>query len=100
MANKGCLQIDMLGTSFTIQTDENSDYLHSLYTHYKNTVTQVEKNSGIADPLKLAIIAGILVSDELGKEKLRRQGQPEQPDLAEAEKLTMRMISRIDQVID
>lgn len=89
----------MLGTSFAIQADENPEYLNALYTHYKKTISQIEATSGLSEPLKVAIIAGILLADELYKEKMKRSEQPSSIDLAEAEKLALGMISRIDQVI-
>ena len=96
---KGNLQIDLLGTSFAIQADEKPEYLNALYSHYKKTISQIENTSGLTEPLKVAIIAGILLADELYKEKMKRSDQIPSLDLAEAEKLALGMISRIDQVI-
>ena len=98
---KGSLQIDLLGTSFTIQAEEKSEYLDALYFHYKKTIEQVESNSGLDDPIKTAIIAGILLADEFYKEKMKRveQSSTAKLDLAEVEKLALGMISRIDQVL-
>jgi Cell division protein ZapA. len=96
---KGNLQIDLLGTSFAIQADEKPEYLNALYSHYKKTISQIENTSGLTEPLKVAIIAGILLADELYKEKMKRSDQTPSLDLAEAEKLALGMISRIDQVI-
>jgi len=97
--SKGNLQIDLLGTSFAIQADEKSEYLSALYAHFKKTVTKVEATSGLEDPLKIAIISGILLGDELYKERMKRSDIGAL-DLSEAEKLTLEMISRIDQVIE
>lgn len=99
--SKGTLQIDLLGSSFSIQAEENSEYLDSLYLHFKKTSSQVEQNSGLEDPIKIAIISGILIADELYKEKMKRveQSSTVKIDLAEAEKLALRMISSIDQVL-
>ena len=96
---KGNLQIDLLGTSFAIQADEKPEYLNALYSHYKKTISQIENTSGLTEPLKVAIIAGILLADELYKEKMKRSDQTSSIDLAEAEKIALGMISRIDQVI-
>lgn len=96
---KGNLQIDLLGTSFAIQADEQNEYLNALYAHLKKTVSKVEATSGLEDPLKIAIISGILLSDELYKERMKRSDIGKL-DLTEAEKLTLEMISRIDQVIE
>lgn len=96
---KGNLQIDLLGTSFAIQADEKDEYLSALYHHYKKTVAQIEQTSSLNDPLRIAIIAGILISDELYKEKLKHSDQKSSIDLEQAERMALEMISRIDQAI-
>lgn len=96
---KGNLQIDLLGTSFAIQADEKPEYLDAIYTHYRKTVSRVEASAKLSDPLKIAIIAGILAADEFYKEKMKNSDESTQIDLSEAEKLALKMISRIDQVI-
>lgn len=96
---KSSLQIDLLGSSFAIQADEKPEYLNALYNHYKKTITQIETTSGLKEPIKIAIIAGILLADELYKEKMKNQNTSDTLDLAEAERLALAMISRIDQAI-
>jgi cell division protein ZapA len=96
---KGNLQIDLLGTSFAIQADEKDEYLSALYNHYKKTVAQIEQTSSLSDPLRVAIIAGILITDELYKEKLKHPDQKGSIDLEQAERMALEMISRIDRVI-
>jgi cell division protein ZapA len=96
--SKGSLQIDLLGTSFAIQADEKPEYLSALYSHYKQMLSRVEQTSGLRDSLKIAILAGILVSDELYKEKMKRSDIGSL-DLSTAEKITLDLISKIDQVI-
>lgn len=95
---KGSLQIDLLGTSFAIQADEKPEYLSALFNHYKQTVLRIESTSGLTDSLKIAILAGILVGDELFKEKMKRSEQSSL-DLATAEKITLDLITKIDQAI-
>ena len=62
---KGRLQIDLLGTSFALAADQPAEYLQSIYNHYKKVVSEVQQTSGVNDSLRVAIIAGILLSDEL-----------------------------------
>lgn len=97
----GMLQIDVLGTSFTIQAKEDSQYLESLLDYYKRIVTKVE-NSGIQDSLRLSIIAGILLCDELYTEKtknIENSRNKSETELAEAEKITLKMIDNIDRAL-
>jgi cell division protein ZapA len=95
------LQIDTLGTSFAIQANENEDYLEKLLNYYRRIVSQVESESGLKDPLKTSIIAGIMICDELCKEKQKLQYTNQtinRQDLDEAEKITLRMIDNLNKV--
>lgn len=98
----GVLQIDILGTSFAINAKEDSDYLKKLLDYYAQTALQVEKTTDTAEPLQTAILAGMMICDELYKEKLRLLKIKKQVDteaLAEAEKLTSRIIDNIDKAM-
>ena len=65
----GQLKIEMLGTSFTIQANENNEYLEKLLGYYKRITDDVNKIDSIKNPLQTAILAGIMICDELYKEK-------------------------------
>ena len=95
------LQIDTLGTSFAIQANENEEYLEKLLNYYRRIVSQVESESGLKDPLKTSIIAGIMICDELCKEKQKLQYTNQtinRQELDEAEKITLRMIDNLNKV--
>ena len=95
------LQIDTLGTSFAIQASEDEEYLNKLLNYYRKVVSQVESESGLKDPLKTSIIAGIMICDELCKEKQKLQYTNQtinRQDLDEAEKITLRMIDNLNKV--
>ncbi|MBQ1983943.1 MAG: cell division protein ZapA [Spirochaetaceae bacterium] len=95
------LQIDTLGTSFAIQANENEEYLEKLLNYYRRIVSQVESESGLKDPLKTSIIAGIMICDELCKEKQKLQYTNQtinRQDLDEADKITLRMIDNLNKV--
>lgn len=99
----GTLQIDVLGTSFAIQAKEDDAYLETLLKYYKQMVRQVELSADLKDPLKASVLAGIMLCDELYKEKLKLQKNLTKPqyteDLQEAERITIRMINNIDKVL-
>lgn len=65
----GKLRIDMLGTNFTIQANEESEYLEKLLGYYSRITEDVQKIESINSPLQSAILAGIMLCDELYKEK-------------------------------
>nr|WP_238580148.1 hypothetical protein [Treponema endosymbiont of Eucomonympha sp.] len=64
----------------------------------------VESSSGVAitDSLQVAILSGIMLCDELYKEKKLAQIAKQIPlteDLIESERLTLRMIEKIDRAL-
>ena len=65
----GTLQIDVLGTSFSIRASEDSDYLNKLLGYYKRIVTQIENAGNLKDSTQIAVLAGIMLCDEVYKEK-------------------------------
>ena len=98
----GTLQIDILGTSFAIQAKEDSAYLENLLAYYKQVSQKIEKDTGLTDPIKQAILTGIMLCDELYKEKKKNSeflGKPTNDDLFEAEKITLDMIEKISTVL-
>lgn len=100
---KGTLQIDLLGTSFSIKADEDTSYLEQILGYYKRIVNQIEAGGALSDPLKISILAGIMLSDELYKAKgrsLKFQAALENSssDL-EAERITKNLIEKIDKVL-
>ena len=97
---KGHLQIDLLGVSFALEAGESDDYLKSIYSHYSKVVADVQQTSGVSEPIKIAIIAGILLSDELSKERLNPQtASPQYETEALIEQSTRKMIEDIDSII-
>ena len=64
----GKLKVQLLGTSFTLTSDQDSDYLETVYENYLDYVNRVRSEIQIKDPLKIAIIAGILAAENREKE--------------------------------
>lgn len=85
------VRIHLLGTSFTIKTNEDPQYLKSLVQRVEQRFEKVRKGMGIGDPLRIAIVSSILLADEL--QKLQR-------DSVEAESLTQNLIELIDRTIE
>lgn len=100
----GTLKIDTLGTNFTIQAKEDSEYLENLFSYYKQMIKQVEESAKLNEPLKISILAGIMLCDELYKEKCKNHNNQDYDainhfELSEAEKITLEMINNIDKVL-
>ncbi|MCR5494191.1 MAG: cell division protein ZapA [Treponema sp.] len=99
----GNLQIDILGTSFAIKANEDSEYLNKLLGYYKRIVNQLEESGSLHSPLQISILTGIMLCDELYKEKGRKvkfQTALEKNSTdEEADKITKSLIDKIDQVL-
>jgi cell division protein ZapA (FtsZ GTPase activity inhibitor) len=92
------LRIDILGTSFTIRADEDPLYLNALLTKFQTVVDSVQRNTGLTDPLKSAIVAGIMLCDELEKQqrKINSTSLQGKQESKEVEQLLLDLITRID----
>ena len=62
------LQINMLGTSFSIKANEDEEYLKKLLGYYTQ-ITQLISKNGTLNNQQISILAGIMLCDELYKEK-------------------------------
>jgi mannose-6-phosphate isomerase len=93
------LRIDILGTSFSIAADEDSTYLEGLLNHYRIKIENTRKKTGLQDPLKLAVITGFLLCDDVQKAQKNEIFRRNSPDQDEAERLTLDLITRIDEVL-
>ena len=99
--SRGQLNIDLLGTSFAIQANETDEYLKQIYEHFIHTINQVKECSSVRDPLRLAIIAGILVTDEFYKEQFKNTDSSEELQIAfEMETSARKMIEALDRAIN
>ncbi len=83
------VEVSILGSSFTIQSNYEPRYLDEVIAHLKEKIREVQAASGAQDPLKIALLAALNVTDEL----LQKRGQ----DSGEIEELTEKLIERIDQ---
>jgi len=61
------MRIELLGTSFTIHTDEDPERLRDIVDYYKTKVQEIRGSVSTTDPLKIAILAGLLSVDEVFK---------------------------------
>ncbi|MEE0998420.1 MAG: cell division protein ZapA [Treponemataceae bacterium] len=96
----GTLQINTLGTSFEIQAKEDDAYLKNLLSYFNQISNQIEASTELRDPLKIAILSGIMICDELYKEKKKNADNiDKKEDLFEAERLTLQMIEKITRVL-
>lgn len=87
------MRIELLGSAFTIQSDEDPAYLQSVVDYYSHKVEEVSRSVATSDPLKISILAGILAADEY----LKARGGIDDPRVAQ---ITADLISRLDETLD
>lgn len=95
----GSLQIDILGTSFSIKASEDDEYLKKLFGYYKKIIEEIQKSGMMRNDLHISILAGIMLCDELYKEKsktAKSTHQTAENESNEMEKLATKMIERLD----
>jgi len=98
------LPINILGTSFSITASEDPAYLDEVLAQYQIAVANTQGISGMKDPLKVAILTGFLLCDEINKIKLQveeKQVKDDQQRSAEVQELNRVMrniMARIDDV--
>jgi cell division protein ZapA (FtsZ GTPase activity inhibitor) len=95
------LRIEILGTSFFISADEEPGYLEKIFTRYCVRVENVQKITGVSDPLKLAIITGFLLCEDIQKYTASADS-PEHfaAESKEAERIFTDINTRIDEILD
>lgn len=90
--------MSVLGTSFDLEVDQKDEYLQALYGYY---LSVIEKAKTVAeDPLRVAIVAGLFLSDEVFK--ARTNGSTKSTDIdafLAMERSAMKMIAKIDDVM-
>lgn len=99
------VKIDLLGASFTIQTDESIDYMEGLILRLRERFDVLRSSVRVSDPLKLSILTNIMLLDELLRERSRlggegRPGSAVGGDDDELSRVAARLIAVIDQSLD
>jgi len=93
------LLINVLGTSFSITAGEDPAYLDEVLAQYQVAVANTQGISGMKDPLKIAILTGFLLCDEINKLKMHVE-EEHANEAQELNRITRDIIDRIDQAID
>ncbi|WP_037545448.1 cell division protein ZapA [Spirochaeta lutea] len=101
------MTINLLGTSFTIQSDEDPAYLREILSYLEAKISEVTTGVKTTDPLKISILASLLLADELHKlknsqEMLKQQAQSSlssQEYEREVDEITKRLIRTIDECL-
>ncbi|MBR1404455.1 MAG: cell division protein ZapA [Treponema sp.] len=107
----GSLLIDVFDTPFSIRADEDDEYLGQILSYYKKIVSQIQKNGVLQNPVQISALAGVMLCDELYKEKsktaqLSKRGDSpvssimvDEQKSEEAERIAKHLIEKIDKVL-
>lgn len=88
------VDIDLLGSSFSIQTDESREYMEALIAELERRLDVLRSSTGVCDPMKLSILANITLLDELAAARKRGGSDPASEELG---RLADRLIGRLDE---
>jgi len=97
--------INVLGASFSITASEDPAYLDEVLAQYQIAVANTQGISGMKDPLKVAILTGFLLCDEINKIKTQIEEKQAQDDLQrtaevqELNRIIQNIMARIDQTL-
>ena len=104
------IQINVLGTSFALKAEEELPYLEKIRDYYKSVCDEIQKNDHIQDQKQTAVLAGILIADELYKEKQKsidardaqKKADSQTDPLVELEtdRLAKSMIAKIEKALE
>jgi cell division protein ZapA (FtsZ GTPase activity inhibitor) len=97
-------RLDILGTSFSITTDEDRAYLEKILEQYKVNIENIQNISGMKDPLKIAVLTGFSLSDEILRLRMELREKTEalhedEDEAGEIEQRALGLIAKIDQVL-
>lgn len=95
----GSVSISLLGTSFKLRAQEDSLHLQRIVDYYSKIVSQVESSVSERDPLKLSILAGIMVIDELFTNN-KQSDYTNTDELDEVENITLHLINTINKTLE
>jgi cell division protein ZapA len=94
---KHLAEVDILGSSFTIKSDESTEHLSQLIEHFSSRVAEARRAMPQADSLRVAIVSGLNITDELFK--AQREASGTQRDSHAAAQIATRLIGMIDQTL-
>ena len=86
------MQVDLLGTSFSIQTDEEPEYVQRLLRFLEEKITETSQSVQTSDPLKIAIISAMMIADEL----FQSRNEQIEPGSSSFSDIAQELITQID----
>ncbi len=94
--NKNSLAVNILGSSFTVQTSGDPQHLQRVVDYLETKVQEIQHRYAertTQDPVKISLLAGLNLVDELFRTRASTGAQTEDVEL---ERITERLIDTID----
>ena len=85
-------KVHLLGTSFSIRSSDDSEHLTRVLETYLGQIEEIKSKMKVGDPLKIAILAGLNITDQL----VRNAGVSS-PAAVEMGRIASQLIETIDQ---
>jgi cell division protein ZapA (FtsZ GTPase activity inhibitor) len=94
--------VDLVGPTFAIQTDESLDYMQSLVLRLRERVASLKESTRATDPLRLSVLLNITLMDELQRAREAGPGGfAEAPgEHAEFSAIAARLIADLDRSLE
>jgi len=96
---KSELRVDLLGASFSIALEEDELYVQTVYGRYRTLIENVTKSTAVKDPLKIAILAGLQLCDEVLKLRTNQKTSRGALESLETERNILDLIQKLDNVL-
>jgi cell division protein ZapA (FtsZ GTPase activity inhibitor) len=93
--------VDLVGPTFAIHTDESLDYMQSLVSRLRDRLGVIKTSTKVSDPLRLSVLLCITLMDELVRERARGgEGKLEAVREEELSAVAARLIADLDKSLD
>lgn len=95
--------VDLIGPTFAIQTDESLDYMQSLVLRLRERLGTLKSSTRVSDPLRLSVLLCITLMDELQRVRERSSGvEPAPPGEGEEDfsAIAARLIADLDRTLE
>ncbi|MCK5674651.1 MAG: cell division protein ZapA, partial [Spirochaetales bacterium] len=89
-------KIRLLGSSFSLKVDEDPEYFNKIIKYIKQKISDVESSMSVKDPLRIALLSCILLTDDLLKEQDKKGHGLSSKVADEVEQMTLEIINLID----
>jgi cell division protein ZapA (FtsZ GTPase activity inhibitor) len=97
---KSSLEVDILGTSFSVQSDADPRHLARVVEYLRSKIKAIQASASHYEPIKICLLAALNVVDELFQAReagSSAQERPaEGPEATEIERITESLIEKID----